>query len=69
VEVECNVRVEEYSVHLVDYGGKEVISISMLRPLTPNFCQLPAQALKARLAGVQPKNGETIAIEDSVVHR
>jgi tudor domain-containing protein 1/4/6/7 len=58
VEVEYNIHGEEYLVHLIDYGDKEVISLTNLRPLTPNFCQLPAQALKARLAGVQPKNGD-----------
>ena len=51
---------EEFFVHLVDYGDKEVISLSNLRPLTANFCQLPAQALKARLAGVEPKNGDML---------
>jgi Tudor domain len=57
VEVECQIHGEEYLVHLVDYGDKEVISLSNLRPLKPNFCQLPAQGLRARLAGVQPNDG------------
>ena len=58
VQVEYNIHGEEFLVHLVDYGDKEVISLCNLRPLTSNFCQLPAQALKARLAGVEPKNGD-----------
>ncbi len=59
VKVESHVRGEEYLVYLVDYSGREVISISNLRPLSASFCQLPAQALKAGLAGFQsPQNGD-----------
>jgi Tudor domain len=57
VEVEYQIHGGEYLVHRVNYGVKEVISLSNLRALTPNFCQLPAQGLRAYLAGVQPNDG------------
>ena len=35
----------------VDYGNSEVLKFTKLRKTTPEFCQLPAQALKCALEG------------------
>ena len=40
-----------FEVHYIDYGNNEVVSSNQLRPLKPEFCQLPCQALKCRLNG------------------
>ena len=40
-----------FDVHYIDYGNNEVVSASQLRPLKPEFCRLPCQALKCRLNG------------------
>ena len=39
------------NVHYIDYGNSEVVSSNQLRPLKPEFCKLPCQALKCRLNG------------------
>ena len=38
-------------VFYVDYGNSEVLKFSEVRKITPEFCQLPAQALKCALEG------------------
>ena len=38
----------------VDYGNQEQLPLTHLRPLEPQFCQLPCQALHCSLTGVHP---------------
>lgn len=56
----------DYLVDFVDYGEKALVSLASLRPLSREFCKLPAQALRAELAGVAPKHGDWTS--DQVVH-
>ena len=41
-------------VDYVDYGNQEQLPLSHLRPLEPQFCQLPCQALACSIANIQP---------------
>ena len=40
-------------VRYIDYGNTEVVATSELRTMTPAFCQLPSQAVRCRLTGVE----------------
>lgn len=40
-------------VDYVDYGNREQLTLSNLRPLEPQFCQLPCQSLLCSLSGLQ----------------
>ncbi|XP_042144375.1 maternal protein tudor-like [Ixodes scapularis] len=44
-------------IHYVDYGNCEEVPESSLRPLLPRFAELPAQAIRCRLRGVDPPGG------------
>lgn len=46
------------SVYFVDYGDYSLMQPSELQPLWQRFRQLPAQAIRASLAGVAPINGD-----------
>jgi len=43
----------EYEVFYIDYGNTETIPSSRIRPLEPNFADLPPQAQEAQLAYVK----------------
>ncbi|RVE52952.1 hypothetical protein evm_002429 [Chilo suppressalis] len=45
---------ETVKVRHVDYGTVETVRVSALKPLRREWGQLPAQAVRARLAGVRP---------------
>ena len=42
----------EYLVHYIDYGNAETVNIRDLRPLPPQFTQLPTQAIECSLSGI-----------------
>ncbi|KAL1493247.1 hypothetical protein ABEB36_011337 [Hypothenemus hampei] len=44
------------SVFLCDYGYIQKVELNQLLPLSEKFMELPYQALKAKLAGIKPKN-------------
>jgi len=44
----------DYLIYFIDYGDNEVVPLSYLQPLPYDCCHLPAQAVKAQLAGVKP---------------
>lgn len=44
-------------VRYVDYGTVSRVAAGALRALRREWCQLPAQAQRARLAGVRPAGG------------
>ena len=44
-------RNDEWEVHFVDYGDTLVMKEASIRPLERRFCFLPAQAIRAKLAG------------------
>ncbi|CAN8001643.1 unnamed protein product, partial [Ixodes hexagonus] len=44
-------------IHYVDYGNCEEVPESSLRQLLPRFAELPAQAIRCRLRGVDPPGG------------
>lgn len=44
-------------IHYVDYGNCEEVPESSLRPLLPRFAELPAQAIRCRLRGLNPPGG------------
>lgn len=39
------------TVYFCDYGDVTVITLDKLQPLTKQFCELPYQAIKAKLVG------------------
>jgi len=41
----------DYLIYFIDYGDNEVVPLSYLQPLPYDCCHLPAQAVKAQLAG------------------
>ena len=49
---------------LVDYGDVALLTADLLRCLPARFAHLPAQALRARLAGVVPLDGDDWAINE-----
>ncbi|XP_076869354.1 tudor domain-containing protein 7A [Brachyhypopomus gauderio] len=60
------------SIYELDYGKHELVQASQLRPLLPEFRQLPFQALPAQLAGVtQSRWGEeaSIVFRNHVEHK
>ena len=44
---------QRFEVHFVDYGNHDQVSGGDLHVLTPNFAQLPTQAVQCKLTGVQ----------------
>ncbi|KAK4298176.1 hypothetical protein Pmani_029459 [Petrolisthes manimaculis] len=48
----------------IDYGDCFVTSSDLVRPLEPQFCKLPCQAIKAKLHGIKPVNKDW-TMEDS----
>ncbi|XP_054015092.1 tudor domain-containing protein 7-like [Hylaeus anthracinus] len=53
------------SVYFCDFGDVSVLPLSKLQPLKSQFLELPYQAIKARLAGIQPINVDW-SVEDSL---
>ncbi|KDR21575.1 Tudor domain-containing protein 7 [Zootermopsis nevadensis] len=51
------------SVYFCDYGDLSILPLDKLQPLTSQFKELPYQAIKAKLAGIQPKHSDW-SIED-----
>lgn len=49
---------ESFTVAFVDWGEMDLVQLSDIRPLLPEFAELPAQALKAQLYGVKPTDGD-----------
>merc|ERR1719369_1356573 len=45
-----------FCMRMVDTGRMVMTSKEMMRPLTTNFCQLPAQAIRARLDSVEARS-------------
>lgn len=52
-----SVRVHSVYVAYVDFGTLKSVKIEDIRRLRGDFLELPAQAIKAALAGVKPKEG------------
>ncbi|XP_017881985.1 tudor domain-containing protein 7A-like [Ceratina calcarata] len=52
------------SVYFCDFGNVSVLELDKLQPLKSEFFDLPYQAIKARLVGIRPINGDWSA-EDS----
>lgn len=52
------------SVYFCDYGDVSVLPLDKLQPLKSEFFDLPYQAIKARLVGIRPINGDW-SVEDS----
>lgn len=46
------------SVAFVDHGEIDIVPLSGIRALLPEFAELPAQAMKAQLFGVKPTAGD-----------
>lgn len=44
------------TVYFCDFGDVSVLTLNMLQPLKRQFLELPYQAIKARLVGIQPVN-------------
>ncbi|NXK17285.1 TDRD1 protein, partial [Arenaria interpres] len=44
-------------VGYIDYGNREVLPLTKLRPMIPRLMDLPAQAIKCTLAGIKPLLG------------
>uniref|UniRef100_A0A8C3PH90 Tudor domain containing 1 n=1 Tax=Calidris pygmaea TaxID=425635 RepID=A0A8C3PH90_9CHAR len=44
-------------VGYIDYGNREVLPLTKLRPMIPRLMDLPAQAIKCTLAGIKPPLG------------
>ncbi|XP_074015034.1 tudor domain-containing protein 1 [Numenius arquata] len=44
-------------VGYIDYGNREVLSLTKLRPMIPRLMDLPAQAIRCTLAGIKPPLG------------
>ncbi|NXW30211.1 TDRD1 protein, partial [Phaetusa simplex] len=44
-------------VGYIDYGNREVLPLTKLRPMIPRLMDLPAQAIRCTLAGVKPPLG------------
>ena len=42
------------SVHYIDYGNTDQVEVDTLRELAPEFCGMPAQALKCQLNNASP---------------
>ena len=53
------------SVYFCDFGDVSVLPLDKLQPLKSQFLELPYQAIKARLAGIQPVNRDW-TVEDSM---
>ncbi|XP_076661435.1 tudor domain-containing protein 7 tapas [Halictus rubicundus] len=53
------------SVYFCDFGDVSVLPLNKLQPLKSQFLELPYQAIKARLAGIQPINVDW-SVEDSL---
>ncbi len=51
----------EAEVHFVDYGNSQMTPISELKTLLPKFAEMPAQALKCSLSGVNATTPDAIA--------
>ncbi|XP_046384453.1 tudor domain-containing protein 7-like [Ischnura elegans] len=51
------------SAYFVDYGDIAVMTLDKLRELAPEFCTIPYQAIKAKLAGVRPVHSDW-SVED-----
>lgn len=45
---------EHVLVSHIDYGSEDTLPISSLRPLAPEFVDLPSQAIKCQLHGIPP---------------
>jgi len=46
------------AVRFVDYGDLSMLNVTDMQPLWPVFRQLPLQAINARLANIQPVEGD-----------
>ncbi|XP_076247225.1 tudor domain-containing protein 7 tapas isoform X2 [Calliopsis andreniformis] len=62
------------SVYFCDFGDVSVLPLDKLQPLKSQFLDLPYQAIKARLAGIQPINvdwsvKDSIRFQDLVVEK
>uniref|UniRef100_A0A0C9R1B2 Tdrd7_2 protein n=2 Tax=Fopius arisanus TaxID=64838 RepID=A0A0C9R1B2_9HYME len=49
---------QSVSVHLCDFGNINIVTLSQVQPLRREFYDLPYQAIKARLVGIQPLNAD-----------
>ena len=53
------------TVHYVDFGNTQETNADELRPITPDFCRLPATAFVCKLSGVEPIDGKEWSKEAS----
>ncbi|XP_043254220.1 tudor domain-containing protein 7-like [Colletes gigas] len=59
------IKEDTVSVYFCDFGDVSVLPLSKLQPLKSQFLELPYQAIKARLAGIQPTHVDW-SVEDSL---
>ncbi|KAH7955192.1 hypothetical protein HPB49_025368 [Dermacentor silvarum] len=57
-----SVRLHEVFVSYIDYGTIMPVKVADIRRLRSDFLELPAQAIRASLAGVKPKKRTGVAI-------
>ena len=54
-----SVQKSDAEVYFVDYGNRELVPFSRLKPLNPEFAKLPAQAIPCCMAEITPGGGRT----------
>ncbi|XP_029310313.1 tudor domain-containing protein 7B [Cottoperca gobio] len=59
----CDVMADKVKVHYVDHGFSEVISKTKVFELHEKFFQLPFQATKCKLAGLEPFRQESVVLK------
>ncbi|CAG0887727.1 unnamed protein product [Darwinula stevensoni] len=60
---------DTFFAHFLDFGNNDFFCSGSLRPLAAEFRKLPAQAIKACLAGIAPVSGDGWRDEDILVFR
>ena len=59
--VDACLSLTSLGVHFLDYGNKEVVSVSNVRPFKRDFMHVPAQAIHCCLIGFERKIPGTVA--------
>ena len=59
--VDALLTLTSLGVHFLDYGNKEVVSVSNFRPFKRDFMHVPAQAIHCCLIGFERKSPGTVA--------
>jgi len=56
-----------YLIKLLDYGGFWVFETEKIKPLHPQFYQLPSQAIEVFLSNIRVKDGKCRILYDAVL--